>query len=178
MSFRERWIEAIYRVATGSKPLRTVLTPLGALVFFSIVALFAWLARVLDDWLGLPTILTYPHDLAASLPILAVGLFLVLWCLLRFAKARGTPVPLNPPKELVDTGPYAVIRNPMLTGVFLVLFGIGVLLGSFCLMFVFTPLFIVLNVWELKCIEEPELEKRLGQAYVEYKKRAPRLRNK
>ena len=109
--------------------------------------------------------------------------FLPLACSLFFGacfalRSAGTPVPLNPPKELVDTGPYAVIRNPMLTGVFLVLFGIGVLLGSFCLMFVFTPLFIVLNVWELKCIEEPELEKRLGQAYVEYKKRVPRLRNK
>jgi protein-S-isoprenylcysteine O-methyltransferase Ste14 len=28
-------------------------------------------------------------------------------------------------------------------------------------------------VWELKAIEEPELEKRLGKDYVEYKKRVP-----
>jgi len=35
----------------------------------------------------------------------------------------------------------------------------------------FTPLFILLNFLELKAIEEPELEKRLGKNYSKYKKR-------
>ena len=61
----------------------------------------------------------------------------------------------------------------MLTGVFLVLFGIGFWMGSVCMTFLFTPLFIVLNVLELKYIEEPELEQRLGEAYVAYKNRVP-----
>jgi protein-S-isoprenylcysteine O-methyltransferase Ste14 len=39
--------------------------------------------------------------------------------------------------------------------------------------FLFTPLFIVLNVLELKYIEEPELEQRLGKPYVAYKNRVP-----
>jgi protein-S-isoprenylcysteine O-methyltransferase Ste14 len=30
-----------------------------------------------------------------------------------------------------------------------------------------------MNVWELKKVEEPELIRRLGKAYVEYKKRTP-----
>ena len=37
----------------------------------------------------------------------------------------------------------------------------------------FITLFIALNVWELKAIEEPELAKRLGEAYLEYKKNTP-----
>jgi protein-S-isoprenylcysteine O-methyltransferase Ste14 len=41
------------------------------------------------------------------------------------------------------------------------------------IVFIFTPLFIAFNVWELKAIEEPELEKRLGTEYLEYKKRTP-----
>jgi protein-S-isoprenylcysteine O-methyltransferase Ste14 len=61
----------------------------------------------------------------------------------------------------------------MLTGVFALLFGFGVLLGSASLLVIFTPLFIFLNVWELKAIEEPELLKRLGQDYIEYRKRTP-----
>ncbi|NIO49366.1 MAG: hypothetical protein GTN73_08045 [Candidatus Aminicenantes bacterium] len=61
----------------------------------------------------------------------------------------------------------------MLTGVFALLFGIGVLLGSFALLVIFTPLFILVNVWELKAIEEPELLKRLGQDYGEYRKSTP-----
>jgi protein-S-isoprenylcysteine O-methyltransferase Ste14 len=74
---------------------------------------------------------------------------------------------------LVTTGPYAYVRNPMLTGVFALLFGIGLSLGSASLLVIFTPLFILVNVWELKVIEEPELVKRLGQDYIEYRKRTP-----
>ena len=47
------------------------------------------------------------------------------------------------------------------------------ILGSLSLIFIFTPLFITINVWELKMIEEPELERRLGEAYVKYKKEVP-----
>jgi protein-S-isoprenylcysteine O-methyltransferase Ste14 len=61
----------------------------------------------------------------------------------------------------------------MLTGVFVLLFGFGVLLGSISLVSIFTPLFILLNVGELKAVEERELERRLGKDYVEYKKRVP-----
>jgi protein-S-isoprenylcysteine O-methyltransferase Ste14 len=63
------------------------------------------------------------------------------------------------------------VRNPMLTGVFALLFGLGALFGSISLLVVFTPLFILINVWELKVIEEPELVKRLGKDYIEYRKR-------
>jgi FkbM family methyltransferase len=173
MSLRDRWIDAIYRVATGSRRIRTILAPLGAIGFFTVLALLVWLSYLLDGWLGLPRVPPCPYNLIVAIPILAVGLFLVLWCVVRFFKARGTPVPLCPPPELVETGPYAVTRNPMLTGVFLTLFGIGFLLGSLCLVFLFTPLFILLNVLEIKYIEEPELERRLGERYLEYKEQTP-----
>jgi protein-S-isoprenylcysteine O-methyltransferase Ste14 len=61
----------------------------------------------------------------------------------------------------------------MLSGVFALFLGIGFLLGSGSLLVIITPLFILANVWELKAIEEPELVKRLGQDYVEYRKRTP-----
>lgn len=38
---------------------------------------------------------------------------------------------------------------------------------------VFVPLFILVNDWELKAIEEPELLKRLGDEYAEYRRRTP-----
>ena len=61
----------------------------------------------------------------------------------------------------------------MLAGVFLVLFGIGFAVNSVSLVVLFTPLYVLLNVWELKNIEEPELVKRLGNAYIEYRKQTP-----
>ncbi|GAH12514.1 unnamed protein product, partial [marine sediment metagenome] len=47
--------------------------------------------------------------------------------------------------------------------------GIGVMVGSISLTFIFTPLFILVNIWELKEIEEPELGRRLGEEYIEYR---------
>jgi protein-S-isoprenylcysteine O-methyltransferase Ste14 len=86
---------------------------------------------------------------------------------------KGTPVPFNPPPTLVMTGPYQFVRNPMLMGVFLLLFGLGFAIKSLSLVVLFTPLFVLANVWELKKIEEPELVKRLGEDYVAYKQQTP-----
>jgi len=82
-------------------------------------------------------------------------------------------LPINPPTKLITTGPYAYCRNPMLTGVFLLLFGLAIQFRSVSLFFIFTPLYILLHVIELKAIEEPELARRLGKKYLEYKKSTP-----
>ena len=74
---------------------------------------------------------------------------------------------------MVKTGPYLYVRNPMLTGVFLILFGVGFGVNSVSLVFFFTPLYVLINVWELKKIEEPELVKRLGDEYIEYRRHTP-----
>jgi protein-S-isoprenylcysteine O-methyltransferase Ste14 len=123
--------------------------------------------------LKLPKLLTIPLNIILSLPVFSLSLFLMGWSVLNFLKVKGTPVPFNPPPRLVTTGPYAYVRNPMLTGISVLLFGFGILFGSVSLIFIFTPLFISINVWELKAIEEPELAKRLGEEYVEYKKKTP-----
>ena len=61
----------------------------------------------------------------------------------------------------------------MLTGVFLLLFGLGFSFNSFSLVLFFTPLYVLINVWELKNIEEPELIERLGDEYAEYRRNTP-----
>ena len=61
----------------------------------------------------------------------------------------------------------------MLTGVFVLLFGIGFGVNSVSLVFFFTPIFVLINVWELRHIEEPELVKRLGDEYIEYRRQTP-----
>ena len=101
------------------------------------------------------------------------GLVLSGWCVVRFIRAQGTPVPFNPPRELVTAGPYAWSRNPMLTGVFACLFGLGFFLHSVSIVVLWTPVFVLLNVIELKMVEEPELERRFGTSYREYKRRVP-----
>ena len=163
MHLKTRWIEFLYRVATGSRKIRNFFTPIGAFFYGLLIFSFVVVALQVDQLLGISEI--FPRSLAIilSLPVFSIALFLLGWSILNFLKARGTPVPFNPPPRLVTTGPYAYVRNPMLSGIFALLFGLGVFFGSASLIFVFTPLFILVNVWELKVIEEPELIKRLGE---------------
>jgi len=173
VGFTHQLINVLYKITTGSKKVQTLLTPVGATVFFCFIILFIVSSLYLDSVLKLPKLLPSPLNLVLSLPPLFFGGFLVLWSVLHFLKENGTPVPFNPPPGLVTNGPYAHIRNPMLTGVFILLFGLGVVFRSVSLFFIFTPLFVCFNVWELKSIEEPELSRRLGQEYLKYKARTP-----
>ena len=173
MELRETWINLLHRAATGTKKTRTLLTPIGITIFGVFTALFVIAALWVDELLNLPGLLPDGARLPESIPLMAAGVAITAWSGYHFLKVKGTPVPFNPPPEVVTTGPYRYARNPMLTGVFLFLFGLGFAFDSFSLVLFFTPLFIVVNVWELKQIEEPELVKRFGNTYIEYHRRTP-----
>ena len=173
MKIREKVIDILCKTATGDRKVRNFLTPVGLIIFLGFIVLIIFLALTADRLLGLPRFWFQSWCRIISVPIIIMGLFMALWSILYFFRVKGTPVPFNPPPRLVMTGPYAYVRNPMLTGVFTMLFGLGVYSRSLSLLFVFTPLFIIFNYWELKMIEEPELQKRLGKAYMEYKSRTP-----
>ena len=173
MEIRERWIDLLHRAAMGTKRTRTFLTPIGVAIFGVFTAAFVLAALFVDRLLGLPSLLPESARLPVSVPVMVVGAVITVWSALHFLKVKGTPVPFNPPPRVVDTGPYRYARNPMLTGVFVFLLGLGLCVDSFSLVFFFTPLYVLFNVWELKQIEEPELVKRFGEEYIEYRRRTP-----
>src|SRR5260370_317651 len=62
--------------------------------------------------------------LLLAAPLFLVGASVYFWCLWDFAVAgRGTPAPIDPPKQLVVRGLYRSVRNPMYLGVLLVVAG-------------------------------------------------------
>lgn len=173
MNINKKWINFLYNISTGTRKVRNLLTPIGIIVFGTFVFLFVFAAIYVDRILNMPKLNLNGWSIIISTCFLIFGFFYIIWSVIHFLKVKGTPVPVNPPPKLVCTGPYAYTRNPMLTGVFSLMFGIGFWFGSFSLIVIFTPLFILTNTLELKKIEEPELEKRLGEKYIEYKKRTP-----
>ncbi len=173
MSIREQWINLLYRAATGTRKTRTLLTPIGLIIFGVFTGAFVALSMLTDRWLSLGWPFPRGPTWLIAVSFIAVGAGVTTWSALHFLKVKGTPVPFNPPPELVTTGPYRFARNPMLTGVFLLLFGIGFAISSLSLVLFFTPLYILANISELKAIEEPELVKRLGEAYLAYRRRTP-----
>jgi protein-S-isoprenylcysteine O-methyltransferase Ste14 len=166
-------INYIYKITTGATKTRVLLTPVFGFVFSFIVLLLIFVSFYLDSFLGLPKFAPKPFRVMLSLPMLIGGSALWLWCVLKFLKTEGTPVPVNPPPKLITDGPYLYSRNPMMTGLFMVMAGIGIFAGSVALTFLMTPLFVLISIIEFKYIEEPELEKRFGKIYSEYKEKTP-----
>ncbi len=141
--------------------------------WFGLGALLVFASLGLDRLLPVNLPLAAPLNIFLSLPLLLIGTILCLWTFISFIMAGGSPVPLNPPQKLVARGLYAYVRNPMLLGWVLVLFGLGILLKSISLIFIFTPLFIYLNVLYLRNVEEKEMEKKFGKEYHRYKENIP-----
>jgi protein-S-isoprenylcysteine O-methyltransferase Ste14 len=162
-----------HSVATGPRRRRERLTPVGLTIFGGSLAFVVYGGLPTDRWLAIPALPQTQAWLVIGVTILLIGSMLCGWCVIRFLRAKGTPVPFNPPDELLQTGLYARMRNPMLTGVFLALFGVGMLFHSLSIVLFWTPGYILVHVVELKLVEEPELESRFGAAYAEYRNRVP-----
>jgi len=109
-----------------------------------------------------------------AFPLLLIGGVSGLWCLWNFTvNGKGTPAPIDPPKELVVVGLYRYVRNPMYVS------GIVTLLGWFfwspSLPLIIAPfLFLTAAHLFVTIYEEPTLKKKFGAAYEEYIKQIPR----
>jgi protein-S-isoprenylcysteine O-methyltransferase Ste14 len=111
----------------------------------------------------------------AGLGLLAVGLTLFIASLRRFVtEGEGTLAPWDPPRRLVVRGPYRYVRNPMISGVILVLLGEGLVLLSRSHL-TWALIFLGINALYIPLLEEPFLVYRFGDAYREYCRHVPRL---
>jgi protein-S-isoprenylcysteine O-methyltransferase Ste14 len=103
-----------------------------------------------------------------GLLLILIGAAVYSWCAWDFTFAgRGTPSPIDPPKELVVRGLYRYVRNPMYLGKLSILFGETFLFASWRLfeyavvVFIFFFLFVILY-------EEPMLSHKFGESYRQY----------
>jgi len=109
-----------------------------------------------------------------AFPLWLIGVAVLLWCFWDFlVKGRGTPAPIDPPKELVVTGLYKYVRNPMYVGVFLVIIGHFLWFGYRNLLIYAVLVLAAFNTFVVY-YEEPNLKNRFGAAYDEYRKNVPR----
>ena len=103
-----------------------------------------------------------------------VGVGMLIWCFGDFLiKGRGTPAPIDPPKELVVDGLYRYFRNPMYVGVLMVIFGHFLWLGYWILSIYAIVVFTAFSAFVIY-YEEPHLRKTFGAAYEDYCRRVPR----
>lgn len=116
----------------------------------------------------------------AWIPVRVVGGLLVvagaaalLHAFARFAiDGLGTPAPVAPTQELVVTGVYRYVRNPMYVAVLALIVGQAMLLVSAVLLG-YAAVVALVSVGFVKGYEEPALRRRFGDAYDTYRAAVP-----
>jgi protein-S-isoprenylcysteine O-methyltransferase Ste14 len=109
-----------------------------------------------------------------AIPLWLIGSLVILRCFWDFTlEGRGTPLPSDPPKELVSTGFYRYVRNPIYVGVLLIFLGHFLWFGYWALL-IYTVLAFIGVHFFVVLYEEPTLKRKFGTAYEDYLKRVPR----
>src|SRR3990172_7423697 len=120
-----------------------------------LLAYFPYSIAATDTELFEPSILSN-----LAFPLWLMGAAMMLWCFWNFTfNGKGTPAPIDPPKELVVTGFYRYVRNPMYVAGIIALTGwirwspsLALIVAPF-LFFIAAHLFVV-------SYEEPTLKKK------------------
>jgi protein-S-isoprenylcysteine O-methyltransferase Ste14 len=106
--------------------------------------------------------------------MIVVGLIPLLESVVRFVRVgRGTLMPQVPTEELVISGLYRYVRNPMYVGDLIVLAGEALLFRSWWMVGYAVFVWTVLNAF-IRRYEEPTLTRRHGADYVDYCRRVRR----
>lgn len=155
--------------------MRRPLAAAGSVVFFAVAP--GVMAGAIPYWLtgwrlGLPLRSWLPARIAGFL-LLAAGVAVLVHAFARFvAQGRGTPAPVAPTEELVVTGVYRYVRNPMYLAVLAVIAGQALVLWQGVLL-TYAAVVCVSFVAFVKAYEEPTLARQFGEQYAAYRRAVP-----
>ncbi|MDX8397503.1 MAG: isoprenylcysteine carboxylmethyltransferase family protein [Mariprofundaceae bacterium] len=139
---------------------------------FTVVGTVPLLLLEFDASMGLPH---FTSGLTTSVGYILMNLAagVALWCTWLMHRGHGTPIPSMPAQQLVRSGAYAVVRQPMMLTLLVV--GLGELLvtGSL-LMLIWIPIAMRAGVMFIRVYEEPLLVARYGETYEHYCEEVPR----
>jgi protein-S-isoprenylcysteine O-methyltransferase Ste14 len=153
------------------RSLRSIIA-LPGLALIVIPALILWWTDSFQPGWGLPLWGVILVSLVA-LALVGVGLTLLIATIRLFVGVgEGTLAPWDAPKNLVVVGPYRYVRNPMHSGVFITLYGEGLLTGSVPILIFATAAF-VFHWFYIPLMEERWLTEKFGEEYLTYKRNVP-----
>lgn len=137
------------------------------------IILLPFIAVSLNNYLQLPI---YDHAVMKGFGLIGIltGIGLFVYCSIIFKViGKGTPVPIEPPKELVVSDIYLYVRNPIYLGYWLIVLGEFLLFGH-VLLLVYLLLFMIGNHLYVVLFEERELKRRFNGSYMDYIYKTPR----
>lgn len=99
--------------------------------------------------------------------VMAAGLALRWWSVIVLGRSFTVEVRVRDEQQVVDRGPYAVVRHPSYTGLALVFVGFGLMLGNWLALVVVVVVPLVGLVHRIR-VEERMLADGIGDPYRRY----------
>jgi len=149
---------------------------LGSALFFVVAP--AMLAGVIPwlitHWEFRPPFLAAEATRLAGLAFIIAGVPGLLDSFARFAlQGLGTPAPIAPPRNLVVSGLYRYVRNPIYVAVVAVILGQAVLFADWHLLGYGALIWLFFHIVVI-AYEEPTLRESFGAEYESYRANVPR----
>ncbi|MEY2479266.1 MAG: hypothetical protein QOI04_193 [Verrucomicrobiota bacterium] len=121
------------------------------------------------------TALPYARSSAfAGVALFVVGLLLRWWAIITLGRFFTVDVTIEKDHELVERGPFRIVRHPSYTGVLLAFVGFALSLGNWgALLVVILPISVAF-IHRMN-VEEDALSRALGPQYTDYMRRTKRL---
>jgi len=111
---------------------------------------------------------------SAGLVLFVAGLMLRWWAIITLGRFFTVDVTIEKDHDLVERGPFRIVRHPSYTGVLLAFVGLGLSLGNWAALLVILIPIGVAFIHRMN-VEEDALSRALGPRYTEYVKRTKRL---
>lgn len=103
----------------------------------------------------------------------AAGLLFTIWARWHLGKNWSGIVTLKQGHELICTGPYAIVRHPIYTGLLLAFAGSGLARGDWRAVLAFA--LVALSLWRKLRLEERWMREQFGEHYQAYSQRVRAL---
>ena len=114
-----------------------------------------------------------PWEFWIAALITAAGLLFTVWARVYLGRNWSGVVTIKQGHELIDTGPYALVRHPIYTGLLVAFIGSAVALGEW--RGLLAVLIAWAALWRKLRLEERWMTERFGEQYVAYCQRVPTL---
>jgi protein-S-isoprenylcysteine O-methyltransferase len=110
----------------------------------------------------------------AGVVLFVAGLLLRWWAIITLGRFFTVDVTIEKDHELVERGPFRIVRHPSYTGVLLAFVGLALSLRNWAALLVILVPIGAAFIHRMK-VEEDALSRALGSRYAEYMKRTKRL---
>ena len=156
--------------------MQRVSAVLGSALFFLVApcVLAGLIPWSMTRWEFRPAFFGLEGARSVGVLLILVGLPGLVDSFARFAlQGLGTPAPVAPTKNLVVTGLYRHVRNPIYVALVAVILGQAILFGDWHLLTYGALVWLAFHVFVL-AYEEPVLAQSFGTQYEEFRANVPR----